>query len=103
MELWEYVCENEQCGYKKRLLQGTHMTNQTLTDLNEDFANYRIFHCSEGKELYSIDTHDREFDNQCPIHHIELQELDELPEHCPKCGRKTHSTEKEMVETTKGE
>ena len=98
MELWEFMCENEHCGYQKRLLKGTPMANQTLTDLNEDFANYRIFLCPEVKELYSIDTHDREFDNQCPIHHIELQELDELPELCPKCGGKTHSTEKAIDE-----
>ena len=102
MELWEYMCENEKCGYKKRLLKGTHDVNQTLSDLNEDFAYYRVFLCPQGKELYSLDAHEREFNGICPIHHVELQELEELPEYCPKCGGKTQTREKEMITSEKG-
>jgi len=100
MELIEFDCEN--CSYNKQLLKGTSAPDQTFSDLNEDFAHYRVYFCPEGKELYSFDHHDREFDEKCPIHHVELQEKKELPDHCPKCGGNTQTTEKPMITTEKG-
>jgi transcription initiation factor IIE alpha subunit len=84
MELKKLVCPN--CGYKKELLVGSSDREHTLSDLNEDFAEYRIYHCPEGKELHSLDANDREFDGKCPIHDVDLEELEDVPGDCPKCG-----------------
>ncbi len=100
MELIEFDCKN--CGYKTHLLTGTNTPDQTLSDLNEDFAHFKVYLCPEGKELYSFDHHDREFDQKCPIHHEELQEQNEIPGYCPKCGGNTQTTEKPQIPIKKG-
>ena len=94
MELWEFKCPK--CGYTKQLLVGSHNQNQTLSDLNEDFADFRVFICPKGKELHSFDVHNREFDKTCPIHQVKLQECKNVHEDCPKCGETAQTTEKEM-------
>ena len=33
---------------------------------------------------------------------IDLQELKEVPDHCPKCGGNTETTEKPMIPQEKG-
>ncbi len=84
MELKKLACQI--CEYKTDLLVGSSDSEHTLSDLNEDFADYKIYHCPEGKELHSLDANDREFDERCPIHGVELKELEDVPGECPKCG-----------------
>ncbi len=84
MELKKLACPI--CGYNRELLVGSSDSEHTLSDLNEDFAEYKIYHCPEGKELHSLDANDREFDGKCPIHGVELKALEDVPSDCPKCG-----------------
>ncbi|MHA2060442.1 MAG: hypothetical protein ACW976_06670 [Candidatus Ranarchaeia archaeon] len=86
MELYELSCPK--CGYKKRVLIGTHESKDTFSDLNEDFAFYQLHYCPIGKEYHSRDTSDPEFDSTCEIHQVKMDVLKKLPEKCPKCNEK---------------
>ena len=86
MELYELSCPK--CGYKKRILLGTHAPKETFSDLNEDNAYYQLYYCPIGKEYHSRDTSDREFNKKCEIHQGEMELLSKLPEKCPKCNEK---------------
>jgi hypothetical protein len=83
---------------------GTQDPDQTFSDLNEDFAYYRIYLCPVDKTLYSMNVHDREWNGTCPQHkNMKLQPLQELPKTCPKCGGPLEIKEKETLETEKDE
>jgi DNA-directed RNA polymerase subunit RPC12/RpoP len=92
----EVKCPN--CGYKKDLLVGGVGPDQTLSDLNEDYACYKLHYCPDGKEIMSIDIHNREFDGHCPEHDVELKPLEKVPQECPKCGGKLSVREREILE-----
>lgn len=101
MELWECVCPK--CTFKVHLLIGTQDPDQTFSDLNEDFAYYKLFLCPEGKEIHSINVNDREFDGNCSLHKVKLKPLTDLPKTCPKCEETIHVTKKEILKTERGE
>jgi endogenous inhibitor of DNA gyrase (YacG/DUF329 family) len=84
LERLEVACT--QCDYEVDLLVGTQSPRQTFSDLNEDFAYYKLFLCPKGNDIQSIDVHFREFDGGCPEHGVELQPLTDMPRDCPKCG-----------------
>ncbi len=102
MELLELNCPK--CDYKVSLLLGTQDPNQTLSDLNEDFAYYALFLCPVDKTFHSINIHDREFDGNCPEHkNVKLQAIKEIPKTCPKCGGPLEVTKKDILKPEKGE
>lgn len=101
MELIELNCPR--CNYKADLLIGTQDPGQTFSDLNEDFAYYKLFLCQEGKELHSIDINFREFNGNCPQHTVKLQSLQEVPKTCPKCGGPIQVTKKDILKAERGE
>lgn len=90
MAQWYNVsCKN--CGYKTELVVGSSVTSESLKDLNEDSADFRIFECTHDHELFAIDVHDRDFDNTCPVCGTAVTEvhIDEIDGHaCPGCGSK---------------
>src|SRR5687767_15702998 len=61
--------------------------DQILTDVNNDFAQYRLFVCRKELTLVHADVLDAHFDNKCPSDKSELEPIDD-PEHvkCPRCG-----------------
>ncbi len=99
LELLELNCPK--CHYFVSLLVGTQYPDQTFSDLNEDFAYYRIFLCPVDKSFLSINIHDREFDGNCPDHKVKLQMLRDLPKECPRCGGPLEITEKEILKPEK--
>jgi hypothetical protein len=101
LELFQLSCSR--CDYKADLLVGTQEPAQTLSDLNEDFAYYRLFLCPEGNDIQSMDIHFREFDGNCPQHGVELQSLADMPRTCPKCGGPIRATKKGILKPQKGE
>jgi hypothetical protein len=101
LELLQLVCSR--CNYRADLLIGTQDPGQTFSDLNEDFAYYRLFLCPEDNDIHSIDIHFREFDGSCPQHGVELLPLTELPHACPKCGGPLEVTKKDILKPEKGE
>jgi DNA-directed RNA polymerase subunit RPC12/RpoP len=97
MQLLELNCPK--CGYEAKLLLGTQTPDQTFSDLNEDFAYYRLFRCPVDKLLFSMNVHDREWDGSCPSHkEAKLQQLSEMPTTCPRCGSRLQVSEREIVE-----
>ena len=82
---------------------GTQDPGQTFSDLNEDFAYYKLFLCPKGNDIHSIDIHFREFDGNCPQHKVELRPLTKLPETCPRCGGPVQMTPKDILKPEKGE
>jgi hypothetical protein len=101
LELLQLVCHR--CDHRTDLLIGTQDPGQTFSDLNEDFAYYRLFLCPEGNDIHSMDIHFREFDGNCPQHGVGLQPLTDLPRACPKCGGPVQVTEKFLLKPEKGE
>ena len=97
MELVQLACQN--CNYAADLLVGTQEHGQTLSDLNEDFAFYKLFQCGADRRVISIDVNNREFEGNCPEHNVELQTLTHIPETCPRCDGPVTLTEKDMVDS----
>lgn len=97
MDVWHFKCSN--CGYEKKLALGSHNLEQTLTDLNEDFAYYQLFICRIEKAFVSANIHNRQFDNRCPADRSELLPVGDLPpKTCPSCGSDIHSERLDMSE-----
>jgi peptide subunit release factor 1 (eRF1) len=76
------------CGYDSRHPVGTPGMNQILTDVNNEFAQYRLFVCRKELILVHADILDAQFDNKCPSDKSELEPIDD-PEHakCPRCDK----------------
>lgn len=101
LELFQLVCSR--CDYKADLLVGTQEPAQTFSDLNEDFAYYRLFLCPEGSDIQSMDINFREFDGNCSQHGVELKPLTEMPKTCPKCGGPVRVSRKDILKPQKRE
>ncbi len=87
------------CGYHAELLEGSVQPSQTLSDVNEDFAYYRLFRCPVGGEILSMDVNYRGFDGRCPEHTEPLEPLEGLPAKCPVCSNQLNIHEKmELME-----
>jgi C4-type Zn-finger protein len=94
LKLNELKCEK--CGYHAEFLVGSTDPSGTLTDLNEDFADYRLFQCEEEDEYHSLNRLDPDFDGKCPIHDAELKEVKSDKVACPICGNMLHTHEKDI-------
>lgn len=101
MDLLEFNCLKG--DYKVNLLVGTQEPNQTFSDLNEDFAYYRLFLCPVDKTLQSININDREFHGDCALHKVKLEPLQEIPKTCPKCGGPVQVVKKTILKPEVGE
>ncbi|MFQ5940172.1 MAG: hypothetical protein ACE5KA_00525 [Nitrososphaerales archaeon] len=84
MDVWHIRCGK--CGYEKKVSLGSYGLAQTFTDLNEDFAYYKLFICKEENVFVSGDIHDVHFYSKCPVDGSKLVPVVELPpKKCPKC------------------
>jgi hypothetical protein len=61
--------------------------DQTLTDVNTEFAQYRLFVCRKEKKFVHADVLDPHFDGKCPSDGTELEEADPRQARCPRCGK----------------
>jgi hypothetical protein len=98
VELLQISCPR--CDYKADMLSGTQDSGQTFSDLNEDFAYYKLFLCPKGNDIQSIDISFREFNGSCPQHRVDLRPMASLPQTCPKCGGPVQVTRREIIKTT---
>jgi hypothetical protein len=83
MDIWHVKCTK--CGYEKKLNLGATDLDQTFSDLNEDYAFYKLFLCRKEKEFVTGNVLNGHFDNRCPKDGSELVTLDSIPKRCPKC------------------
>jgi hypothetical protein len=74
------------CGYESKHLLGTPDADQILTDVNTEFAQYRLFVCEKEKKFVHADILDFNFDKKCPSDGSELEEVDPKTARCPRCG-----------------
>jgi len=62
--------------------------DQILTDVNLDYAEYRLFLCNEESTFVHVDIHNKEFEGKCPHDGSELIEIGEIPPiKCPRCNQ----------------
>lgn len=89
MEYWDLRCRN--CGYLAHLARGTPTPTETLSDLNEDFSNFKIFECPKERQLLSLNVtshyhlHGQYLVETCPSCGSRLREVEKMPEECPRC------------------
>ncbi len=85
MDIWHVKCSK--CGYEKKLNLGSYNLEQTFSDLNEDFAYYKLFICKKENVFVTGNVHNTYFNNRCPADGSELVPVEELPpKKCPRCN-----------------
>jgi hypothetical protein len=85
VKVYSFKCKS--CGYEAKLPLGSSDLDQTLTDVNADYAEYRLFVCKKESKFVHADIHDKGFEGRCPSDGTELEEADPRHAGCPRCGR----------------
>ena len=85
VKVYSFKCKS--CGYGSKLPLGSADLDQTLTDVNADYAEYRLFVCKKESKFVHADIHDKGFVGMCPSDGTELEEVDPKKAKCPRCGR----------------
>jgi DNA-directed RNA polymerase subunit RPC12/RpoP len=87
MQIYHFKCNS--CGYEAKLPLGSADLDQTLTDVNADYSEYRLFVCKVEKKFVHADIHDKYFEDECPSDGSKLIEIDQriLPIKCPHCNK----------------
>lgn len=98
LKVFGFKCQT--CGYNSKHQLGTPDMDQTLTDVNTEFAQYRLFVCRKEKKFVHIDILDSHFDNKCPADQSELEQVND-PKNalCPACGRELEIEEVKPLAT----
>ena len=65
---------------------GTPDIDQTLTDVNTEFAQYSLFVCKNEKRFVHANILDAKFDGKCPSDASLLEEVPADEAKCPRCG-----------------
>ena len=101
LKIYNFKCPA--CGYESRHPVGTPDMDQILTDVNNDFAQYKLFVCKKELTLVHADIMDAHFDNKCPSDKSELEPIDD-PEHakCPRCSKELKVEDTKPLATTDG-
>jgi ribosomal protein L37E len=84
VKVYNFKCAT--CGFGSRNQVGTLDGDQILTDLNTEFAQYRLFVCRKENKFIHADVLDANFDNKCPSDGTNLEEVDPKRAKCPRCG-----------------
>jgi hypothetical protein len=93
MQIYHFTCKG--CGYESKLPLGSSDFDQILTDVNADYAEYRLFICRMESKFVHADVHDKEFEGKCPADGSDLIEIKELLHlKCPRCNQNKLVTEK---------
>ena len=81
------------CNYRSRHPVGTPDMDQTLTDVNTEFARYHLFVCRMEQKFIHVDILGASFDGRCPSDSSKLEEVDPADAKCPRCGKEVEVTE----------
>jgi hypothetical protein len=86
MQIHHFLCKG--CGYEAKLPLGSSDLDQTLTDVNTDYADYRLFKCPKESKFVYADHHDKSFEGKCRSDGSQLIEIDQeiSPMRCPRCN-----------------
>lgn len=86
VKVYSYNCPA--CGYHSKHMIGTPDMDQILTDVNTEFAQYKLFVCSKEKKFVHADVQDAHFDGSCPSDKTKLEEVEDPGQaKCPHCGK----------------
>jgi predicted RNA-binding Zn-ribbon protein involved in translation (DUF1610 family) len=85
VKVYSFKCNS--CGYEAKLPLGSADLDQTLTDVNADYAEYRLFICKKESKFVHADIHDKSFEGKCPSDGTRLEEVEPKQAKCPRCGR----------------
>ncbi|HEY7733855.1 MAG TPA: hypothetical protein VIB07_03590 [Nitrososphaera sp.] len=66
---------------------GSPDMDQIMTDVNTEFAQYRLFVCRKEKKFVHLDFLDHSFDGRCPADSTLLEQVREDEAKCPRCGK----------------
>jgi ribosomal protein S27AE len=93
MERWRLECPN--CGEKALVESGSYSGDQAYSDVNEDFALFKVFTCPVHRGWVYKNAGDRSFDGSCGIDGGKLKAFDMKSGRCPRCGAAVLSTKHE--------
>jgi predicted RNA-binding Zn-ribbon protein involved in translation (DUF1610 family) len=85
VKVYSFKCNS--CGYEAKLPLGSSDLDQTLTDVNADYSEYRLFKCKKESKFVHADIHDKDFRGRCPSDGTELEEVEPKNVGCPRCGK----------------
>ena len=74
--------------------------DQILTDVNTEFAQYRLFVCKKEQKFIHADILDAQFDGKCPSDGTELEEVKPTEAKCPRCGKELNVEEVKPLATS---
>jgi len=80
------------CGEKAVVEVGSYASDQSYSDLNEDFAYFRAFTCPVHRGWVYRNVNDRSFDGSCISDGGKLKAFDIPNGKCPRCGAAILST-----------
>lgn len=99
MKVYSFKCAS--CGYESRHVLGTPDMDQILTDVNTEFAQYRLFVCRKEQKFIHADVLDSHFDDKCPVDGTKLEEVERPSEaKCPRCGKELNIEEIKPLATS---
>jgi predicted RNA-binding Zn-ribbon protein involved in translation (DUF1610 family) len=93
MERWRLECPT--CGEKAIVETGSYAGDQSYSDLNEDFAFFKVFTCPAHGGWAYRNISDRTFDGSCSLDGGKLKVFDISSGRCPRCGAAILSTKLE--------
>ncbi len=73
------------CPFAATVVEGTPAPAQVMTDLNEDFYDFRLFACSSCQDIVPLDVFDRSAALRCPRCRRDVFAVDPQALHCPRC------------------
>jgi hypothetical protein len=87
MLIYHFTCKS--CLYESKLPLGSSDLDQILTDVNADYAEYRLFKCQTESKFVHADIHDKGFEGKCPSDGSKLVEINQEtpPIKCPRCNK----------------
>jgi DNA-directed RNA polymerase subunit RPC12/RpoP len=91
LKIYSYRCLR--CNYESKHPLGTPDMDQTLTDVNTEFAQFNLFVCKNEKKFVHENILDARFDGKCPSDGTTLEEVSVDEAKCPRCGSKLEITE----------
>ncbi|MGI0025575.1 MAG: hypothetical protein ACREA4_10595 [Nitrososphaera sp.] len=98
MKVYDFSCPS--CKFESRNQVGTPDGDQILTDVNTEFAQYKLFACLREKKFVGANVLEAGFDGKCPSDGSPLQEVDVLEAGCPRCGSQLEVKEKNPLSTS---
>jgi predicted RNA-binding Zn-ribbon protein involved in translation (DUF1610 family) len=92
MKVFRYSCPN--CGYSSVHELGTPEMDQTLTDVNTEFSEFKLFTCPVERRFVSVNVLDPNFSGKCPSDSAGLVQVENISKPaCPQCGQRSVTVE----------